>query len=450
LKSLLKQLAIVLPLCSALAIPLAHAGGSRIAPAGSCIGGGSMTIPTVTTECVAMGGQVANSTAWGWSDCTLDLCATGPYAFATPGTCSARVNYGVVYTTGADCRALGGAMNGTPGDTEWTSCHLDICVDGPLVLGPADFTRQKAYGVVDASFFECALVGGAMAATHAITQDCHLGVFHVDTLADLGSSATDAVQFPGSFGSSLGNCVGDLERIDSYRTHEVGGATQCEAYCHASEDCVAYEYTPAYTDCYVFRGDRHSITGDGAEGTVCHISDAFEGVQVREEDKQPPYVTTQGDCSGESNAIDSKRVAQGGIAECQSWCDATQGCSAYEFTADGADCYIFSGQATGDGDEGVTCSARTLTNKNPDAYGYYLGDCIGGEKIESMRVHEVGGVTECKAFCDATRECVAYEYTPHYTDCYLFSGDADHIVGDRDDGTACYVSDKFTGEKLRR
>ena len=54
-------------------------------------------------------------------------CLPTSFVVAGAGQCQQKAAYGIISTTGQDCITLGGAMNGVPGDLEWTACHLDFC-----------------------------------------------------------------------------------------------------------------------------------------------------------------------------------------------------------------------------------------------------------------------------------------------------------------------------------
>jgi hypothetical protein len=131
-----------------------------------------------------MGGAMAGSPADGdWTQCTFDWCSTqaaGSYVAAKIGTCTTRAGYGIIVTTGGDCRRLGGAMNGTPGDGEWTTCHLDWCSAGGSPAYAAASVgscggAKVAYGIVKMRADQCTSNGGRMNGTPAADSiiDCH-------------------------------------------------------------------------------------------------------------------------------------------------------------------------------------------------------------------------------------------------------------------------------------
>ena len=88
-------------------------------------------INTTGAHCRALGGAM-NGTPGdnAWTDCHLQFGrdpARAPKGFLPAGSCpSGTCQYGNFSTTGRTCRALGGAMNGTPGDDEWTACHMNL------------------------------------------------------------------------------------------------------------------------------------------------------------------------------------------------------------------------------------------------------------------------------------------------------------------------------------
>ena len=106
--------------------------------------------------------------------------AAQTYAPAKVGTCRTRFGYGIITTTGGDCRRMGGGMNGTPGDAEWTSCHLDWCSRGgsPAYTAsrPGSCPTKVGSGVLKTTAADCRRMGGAMNGTPGDGEwtDCHL------------------------------------------------------------------------------------------------------------------------------------------------------------------------------------------------------------------------------------------------------------------------------------
>ena len=127
--------------------------GLRLSGDGACGEGGiKTTLHMLTANCRSMGGAVVRDTGYGWADCRLDMCEDGEFAIAGANECyneeHGRDGYGIINTTGKDCRVIGGAMNGNPADNQWTSCHLDICEEGAFEFDSPGLDEQRAYGIV--------------------------------------------------------------------------------------------------------------------------------------------------------------------------------------------------------------------------------------------------------------------------------------------------------------
>lgn len=94
--------------------------------------------------------------------------------------------YSAVKMTGGDCRSLGGVMNGTPSDTEWTTCHLNVGKKDPTSanafrsLLPAGSCPGGVcqYGTFSTTGVACRALGGAMNGTPGDDEwtDCHLNI----------------------------------------------------------------------------------------------------------------------------------------------------------------------------------------------------------------------------------------------------------------------------------
>lgn len=98
-----------------------------------------------------------------WTSCHLDWCRGGSYSAAPVGSCSQKVAYGVIATMGKDCRAIGGAMKGNPGDEEWANCYLDWCRDGNYGAAQVGACSQKvARGSITTTGKDCRAMGGTM------------------------------------------------------------------------------------------------------------------------------------------------------------------------------------------------------------------------------------------------------------------------------------------------
>ena len=122
------------------------------------------------------------ATAGASKQCPLVGSQYRSYGFARPGSCGKyKVAYGIIKTRGRDCRAMGGAMNGNPGDSDWTTCHLDFCdayghrpVFVPAPIGTC--IKKVAYGTIHTTAWTCKLMGGDYNGRRAKSDwiDCHL------------------------------------------------------------------------------------------------------------------------------------------------------------------------------------------------------------------------------------------------------------------------------------
>jgi len=156
---------------------IAPGGRLRLSADGACGEAGiETTIPMVTADCNSMGGTVMNAAPWGWADCRLDLCEDGDYALAGASECQDRAGYGIVGMAAGECRAIGGAINGNPADSQWTECHLDICEEGGLEITSPGHEEQKGYGIVHTSRTDCEALQGGMNPDFDSTKKCHLGL----------------------------------------------------------------------------------------------------------------------------------------------------------------------------------------------------------------------------------------------------------------------------------
>lgn len=84
--------------------------------------------------------------------------------------------YGSFSMKGAGCRALGGNMDGTPGDTEWTNCRLDVDPVAQYGLHPTSECPEGGtcpYTAVRVGAEDCAALGGYMNKSGSL---CHLNV----------------------------------------------------------------------------------------------------------------------------------------------------------------------------------------------------------------------------------------------------------------------------------
>jgi hypothetical protein len=135
-------------------------------------------------DCRTMGGLMngrPHDTVW--TDCHLHFCpGTGPDRYVAAGSkqCRTKVGYGIVRMTGRDCRNIGGGMNGHPATDEWTACHLDWCRAAPhqegLVAARGGTCERAGYGIVRMAARDCRAMGGALNGTPPESDwiDCHL------------------------------------------------------------------------------------------------------------------------------------------------------------------------------------------------------------------------------------------------------------------------------------
>lgn len=136
-------------------------------------------------DCRALGGAMNGSPADSeWTDCHVNIGRGSSVGGATtrgfhaPGTCpSGNCQYGAVAMTGASCRALGGAMNGSPGDGDMTLCHFNVGAnpkwgfygEDDCPAGSTCFpTRIRALGS------QCRAIGGSTATETDDWTDCSL------------------------------------------------------------------------------------------------------------------------------------------------------------------------------------------------------------------------------------------------------------------------------------
>ena len=165
------------------------------------------SIVTTAKDCRAMGGAMNGAPPDSqWTACYLDWCAEtsgGSFTAARPGTCASKRGYGIIKTTGGDCRRLGGGMNGTPGDGDWTDCHLDWCSSGGSYTAAAPGSCGAAkvgYGIISTTGGDCRRMGGAMNGVPGDTQwtDCHLDWCQT-TAASALTQAPDAIEWSGKY-----------------------------------------------------------------------------------------------------------------------------------------------------------------------------------------------------------------------------------------------------------
>lgn len=214
----------------------AHASSLRFSADGDCGAEGiETTIPMVTADCISMGGTVVHATPWGWGDCRLDLCEDGDYALAGAGECQNRDGYGIIGMPAGDCRAIGGAMNGNPGNTQWTACHLDLCEEGGLEIASPGQAGQKAYGIVHTNRSDCENLKGGMNPNFDLTRDCHLGLVDAFRIQGLRMIVEDA------------ECGSRQEYLGNFATLE-----ECAEECLDNGDCEVFLFgkNSADGDCY--------------------------------------------------------------------------------------------------------------------------------------------------------------------------------------------------------
>jgi hypothetical protein len=72
--------------------------------------------------------------------------------------------YGIIPMMARQCRAIGGTMNGSPGDTTWTDCHVNIgkkATRGLVSSGAQDATCPDCpWGRVQTTRAVCGAMGG--------------------------------------------------------------------------------------------------------------------------------------------------------------------------------------------------------------------------------------------------------------------------------------------------
>ena len=143
------------------------------------------SIQTPAGDCRRMGGAMNGNPADGeWTLCYLDWCAEGQqgtYVAAKSGSCTTRVGFGIITTTGGDCRRLGGAMSGAPGENDRTACRLDWCSQGGTPAYSAARVgscgaAKVGSGIISTTGADCRRLGGGMNGTPADAQwtECHL------------------------------------------------------------------------------------------------------------------------------------------------------------------------------------------------------------------------------------------------------------------------------------
>jgi hypothetical protein len=154
-------------------------------PQSSCASGTCMYGIARTTggDCRALGGAMNGSPADGeWTDCHMNFGRGAPRGLLAPGSCpSGKCQYGAITMAGASCRALGGAMNGKPGDDEQTLCHFNIGASPRMGFYPRTGcpTGRTCYPThVRALTTQCRALGGDPDpnATDGEWTDCHLNV----------------------------------------------------------------------------------------------------------------------------------------------------------------------------------------------------------------------------------------------------------------------------------
>lgn len=135
---------------------------ARVCPSGKCAYG---IVGMMGGQCRAMSGAM-NGTPGDttWTDCHVTFSQKPQRGFLPAGSCpSGACQYGIVNMTGKACRAIGGRMNGTPGDDEWTSCHMNIGTQPKFGLFPqGKCPTGTCYPVrFGAIGTECRAIGGS-------------------------------------------------------------------------------------------------------------------------------------------------------------------------------------------------------------------------------------------------------------------------------------------------
>lgn len=108
---------------------------ANVCPRGDCMYG---ILRMKAGECRAMGGAMNGSPADAdWADCHVNFGRDAPRGMLPAGQCSSGTcQYGAFTTSARSCRAIGGAMNGTPGDDEQTLCHVNFGISPKYRLFP--------------------------------------------------------------------------------------------------------------------------------------------------------------------------------------------------------------------------------------------------------------------------------------------------------------------------
>lgn len=119
------------------------------------------TTPTDTTTSPVVDPAAAAAAAA--SEKAINDALAETYGFNPAGQCpSGTCTYGIMRMTGGQCRAVGGAMNGTPGDSEVADCHVNFGKKAPrgfLPPGscPSGTCYDVAFGMTGAG---CRALGG--------------------------------------------------------------------------------------------------------------------------------------------------------------------------------------------------------------------------------------------------------------------------------------------------
>lgn len=145
-------------------------------PKGTCMYG---IIRTTGAHCRAIGGGMNGTPRDNqWCDCHVNFGRSAPRGLLAPNTCpSGTCQYGAFTTTGAHCRALGGAMNGTPGDNDSTLCHFNIGANprwGFYAPGSCPSGRTCYPAQIQAVASQCRAIGGTTSATGNAWAPCSL------------------------------------------------------------------------------------------------------------------------------------------------------------------------------------------------------------------------------------------------------------------------------------
>lgn len=222
-------------------------------------------VPMPAMLCRANGGDIDPSIPdEGWGDCNIDVCfktgglrptaAMGP---AKVGSCQNKLGYGIISTTGADCRRLGGAMNGHPGDNQWTDCHLDWCPAkeaSTYVMarpGSCDSGLRRAYGVTQMRAGECRAMGGGLNGNPADGEvvGCHLDYCAKGSTLSYGA---------GGLGQCVDRAAGMTIVMDAAGCRQMGGnPAAASGWSQCSLDV-----------CYVKGGPPRSSFSRNTSGTV--------------------------------------------------------------------------------------------------------------------------------------------------------------------------------------